>query len=203
MFKITRVVPIHSNNKAGFVINPSTNKIQYIDFERNAKYYTDAGFECFHLYFLSDDEIKKGDWYELDGEIFQMKRDIWTDNGGRKIIATTNKSLTIQGNIEGFCGNKLWKSLPQPSESFIELYFEKYNMCNIITEVMVEYWAHTEEDIQYKVNPKDNTITIKKVKDNYTREEVVNLVKKALKQSKEPYSKLDILGEDKWIEENL
>jgi hypothetical protein len=56
-----------------------------------------------------------------------------------------------------------------------------------------------------KVNPKDNTITIKKVKDTWDREEVINLVYKLW--NAEIYTDNTTTWEqedlDKWIEENL
>lgn len=57
-----------------------------------------------------------------------------------------------------------------------------------------------EEDIELlKVNPKDNTITIRKVKDSWTREEVEAIVEKAL------FAKGAWYPEEikEWIEENL
>lgn len=59
-----------------------------------------------------------------------------------------------------------------------------------------------------KINPKDNTITIKKVKDSYSREEVIEL----LKLFNDDFGKLSLIGDfkhkdipkiNKWIEENL
>ena len=82
-----------------------------------------------------------------------------------------------------FC--KLEETLPQPSEGFLNKFVEEYNIGNIITEVLVEY-VETDQVVKrfegdegydssmttLKVNPKDNTITIKKAKDSWTREEM-------------------------------
>ena len=53
-----------------------------------------------------------------------------------------------------------------------------------------------EKRLRLKVNPKDNTITIKKVKDSWNREEILNDIEQAIIQG------LDI-GQyrDKWIKE--
>ena len=69
-----------------------------------------------------------------------------------------------------------------------------------------EYFLNTinpDDDVPYfdenlKINPKDNTITIKKVKDSWNREEILNDIEQAIIQG------LDI-GQyrDKWIKENL
>lgn len=102
----------------------------------------------------------------------------------RKIIATTDRSL-------GFAIDKSpypmeIYSLPQPSRSFIDKYVELYNKHNIIEDVLVEYAVNgkcedpmvclrgchvhdgTCKHLLYrkdilKINPKDDTITIKKI----------------------------------------
>ena len=77
-------------------------------------------------------------------------------------------------------------TIPKPSDSFISKYIEEYNKGNIITDLLVEY----EEGKSYsgnegliikewlKINPKDNTITIKKAKDSWNKEEVIRLLEK-------------------------
>ena len=95
-----------------------------------------------------------------------------TKNGYKEILSSTNASL----------------ELPQPSQQFIQKYIEEYNRGNIITDVLVEYelisneeyflnTINPDENVPYfdedlKINPKYNTISIKKVKDSYTKEEV-------------------------------
>lgn len=100
-----------------------------------------------HLYFLSDEEIKKGDWY-YDFHNQEVCQSNFTKlplefGNCKKIIVTTDRSLSEQimyypdgaiiGDIESY------KLLPQPSTSFIEHFVEEYNKGNIITEVEVEY----------------------------------------------------------------
>ena len=123
-----------------------------------------------------------------------------TETGYREVLATTDTSL----------------NLPQPSQQFIEKFVEEYNCNNIITDVLVEYnynpdldnnWDLTKtNDIfkfntkkefndyvnSVKTNPKDNTITIKKVKDSYSREEVIEFGNKVKEYCK-----------DGWKEETL
>ena len=137
----------------------------------------------------------------------------------KKIIATTDKSLEISNNLDY---NQLLPNrkdfrfyLPQPSQQFIQKYIEEYNKGNIITDVLIEYelisneeyfgnTVNPDNDVPYfdeklKINPKDNTITIKKVKDSYTREEVENLIYSAMKDR----CYTTIAEWKKWIEENL
>jgi len=164
-----------------------------------------------HLYILSDEGIKEGDWcvhlnmnkYGVvciaktsdDGSRVYHEKDVdakeeyGTIYGGltpldhevKKIIASTDSSLGIL--ILGYePGDKdITKQLPSPSQSFIEKYVSEYNRGNIITEVMVEYEGFDNLNsmndssilgIIPKINPEDNTITIKEIKDNWSREEL-------------------------------
>jgi hypothetical protein len=52
--------------------------------------------------------------------------------------------------------------------------------------------------LKLKVNPKDNTITITKVKDSWSKEEVIKLITKAIDECDGSN-----LQSKKWIEENL
>ena len=143
----------------------------------------------------------------------------------KKIIATTDNSLKLEQNIGNMTINpNCWDEhkvmqtksikLPQPSQSFIQKYIDEYNKGNIITDVMVEYERDEEiSGYEYdvlKINPKDNTITIRRIKDSWTRDEVVKLVYKAFKagyeRSHSGYPNTDNHTKpkvDKWIEENL
>ena len=138
-----------------------------------------------HLYVLSNDEIKEGDYcysYKMN-KIVKSTCDVSREankNIGfwEKVIATTDKSLSQTNRTE----------IPQPSQQFIQKYIEEYNRGNIITDVLVEYelisneeyflnTINPDENVPYfdedlKINPKYNTISIKKVKDSYTKEEV-------------------------------
>ena len=50
-----------------------------------------------------------------------------------------------------------------------------------------------------KVNSSDNTITIRKMKDSWSREEVVSLFREAINYGKDYNGNLS----EKWIEENI
>lgn len=141
----------------------------------------------------------------------------------KKIITTTDKSLKYNAAKRGNEGDHSILSkcynmqpLPQSSQSFIEKYISEYNKGNVITDVLVEYErnrtpifayserigkvAHSgfESEMKLKVNPKDNTITIRPVKNSWSREEVVQIVRDIC----------NVLGVDSkyasdYIEENL
>ena len=146
-----------------------------------------------HLYILSDEEINEGNWCEDNGVIYQIKDKnhlltVLNFGNAKKIIATTDKSLsprihkgeTVDESYPKEFRNSI---LPQPSQSFIQKYVEEYNKGNIITEVMVEYERYLDQiSFDYeihvtklKINPKDNTISVRKIKDSWSREEIIEL----------------------------
>ena len=169
-----------------------------------------------HLYILSDDEIKEGDWvYDTITNTIQkamysheiLKRDF------KKIIATTD-TLIIANMSDSNAVREIDFDIevPKPSNSFISKYIEEYNKDNQIIDVLIEYskeWVGKEyvDDIdaygydkfekRLKINS-DNTITIKKLKNSYSREEVEKLVINALKTRVVWQSEID-----NWIKENL
>lgn len=141
-------------------------------------------FNCtetnFHLYFLSDEEIKKGDWcYDEYNKVVFQNKSAGTPGASKKITATTDKSLMYLESDYSF-------NFPKPSEEFTEYFVEEYNKGNVITEVEVECenidmdFDHNEPNgIKWvnvlKVNP-DNTINIKPKKDSWSREEITPLI---------------------------
>ena len=187
-----------------------------------------------HLYIISDDKIKLFDCvYNNKKNIVEQINSktqlifVLEENKEnqtfKKIIATTDTSLYIHQKETISLPERVFY-LPQPSQQFIQKYIEEYNRGNIITDVLVEYLEnytleYYESAIEnkrlaqktniketLKVNPKDNTITIKKAKDSYTREEVVKLLVDCCGEVSCEDGKL--LGKNpeelyKWIEENL
>lgn len=133
----------------------------------------------------------------------------------QKIIATTDTSLKI--SIDEYYNTSshgrvyYTKELPQPSQQFIEKYIESYNKGEVIDDVLVEYeeiniGLNLTRGIKYlvntfenklKINPKDNTITIKKLKDSWNRKEIRGLLIKFHNEFPERYNL------EQWIKENL
>ena len=175
-----------------------------------------------NFYIISDDEIKLFDWIYNNKEniveqinsktqlIFVLEENK-ENQTFKKIIATTDSSLWRPSHK--YASDVIL--LPQPSQQFIQKFVEEYNKGNIITDVLVEYelisneeyfgnTINPDDDVPYfderlKINLKDNSITIKKVKDSYTREEVENLIYSAMKDR----CYTTIAEWKKWIEENL
>lgn len=216
-FKKVKVVMLPTNEKANLLLT-GRNDLYYSS--KLSDFSLKEDIDIFqHLYFLSDEKIKEGDSYENNGVIFRAddKFDEGNDpnqnKNNKKIIATTDKSLTK----EMYCVStgKYQEPLPQPSQSFIEKFVDEYNKGNVITEVMVEYevdYGYMEVKSYLKVNPKDNTITIRKIKDDWNKEEVIQLLKKLAEDIDYDYRiytrdnsiGFDMVNNDgKWIEENL
>lgn len=196
MFKEHTVVMLPTNEKARLYIKGTL------------KYGSDEVHSTGqHLYILSGEEIKAGNHFLTDIRnrisdnngipIWELKQCLkvlneWifsTDNDGlgynpywcKKIIATTNNSLITGKGLDSFSG--IPDCLPQPSLEFIQAYIKAYNKGNVITEVMVEYENHAlKEYDKPRVNPRGNTITIRKLKTSWTREEVEKLCKAAYRQ---------------------
>ncbi len=171
-----------------------------------------------HLYILSNEEIKEGDWYFANNNIFRAD-DIFNEGNNPnihkypKIIATTNPEL-MDNNV--LCNDI---QLPQIPQSFIEKYISEYNKENKIKWVDVEY-EEIVGDIQlagrdreigglHEINlklRKDNTIIIHKIKDSYSKEEVQLLCEQSFAlgcttNQKELPTPRTIFR--RWIEENL
>lgn len=127
-----------------------------------------------------------------------------------KIIATTNSSLKLH-TLEKFplgASMDVYKKLPQPSQSFIQKYIDEYKKGNQIVDVLVEYegfWqirerCTTGEFMGDKIKiSKDNTITIRKVKKCWNRDEVIELCKSAFLTG----TRIDDVTFDEWIEDNI
>lgn len=132
----------------------------------------------------------------------------------KKIIATTDEYLLITKSDEiPFNETKYTDSLPQPPQSFKERFIEKYNAGTPITHVMVEY-----EPCEYvgdifkgeepyptnwklRINPKDNTIIIKPIKNSLNRKEIISFIMTMTSTPSSISKETAELMLDKWIEQ--
>ena len=199
-----------TNGKAilGLGLSKQGKLIQYdlpVDIEN------DQYFQKQHLYILSDNEIKEGDWYydEENNIIDQLHKNELPMSYDEKVITSTDSSLLQLKSYKS--GANINMSLPSIPQSFIDLFVSEYNKGNKIKEVMVEYeqyWPYNEKnkgqitppiDPEYK--PKlnsDNTINIKIIKEIYTREGVIALFNLYFKtQGKGEYESMAF---NKWFE---
>jgi hypothetical protein len=155
-----------------------------------------------YLYIVSEDKIEKGDWtlmFDDFGNLFLsdepqqylgVEAGHHLNNGLRKIIATTNPSLTVPNYIEISPSHKKIsesgrvKTLPEPKKFFILEYIDAYNAGEPITNVLVDYeefYYTLAEQEQfgskytgingYTLSKIDfqNTITITKIKNDLKR----------------------------------
>lgn len=159
-----------------------------------------------HLYILSDEEIKKGDWFYDTRDKIISNSSLSQTLFSKKIIATTDTSLSIITKISLKVNNIIhscdrYDKLPQIPQQFIEKYIEEYNKGNAIKEVLVKYEEEPTDDgnsikyIELLINP-NNTINIKQIKDSWNREEVKNLCFKAFLNHK-------LTSDKKWKQEDI
>lgn len=145
----------------------------------------------------------------------------------KKIIATTDLLLNINNYSDVDRLIDFEYNLPQPSQSFIQAFIRAYNEGKIITKVLVEMdnskqiycnvcndilvynnrqWkcircksvTNNVSEFKLKVTS-SNEITIKKIKDSWTREEVVALCKSAYKTG----TKVNDIDYFEWENRNL
>lgn len=196
-YKEHQLIHLHTNDVyAEFCIYLKTNKLSTN---------TDLLEHHFnqHLYLLSDEDIKENDFYisyavnrrqDLTRTIkicsnknYENPEVLRVENkihfaGHRKIIATTNKKITIDHYDSDSYGIPQKLNLPSFEKDFLKIY------CALdgIDKVLVEYrnFSHWEDaevfekyvsDIRlYKSS--DNFINIKTTKTNYSREEVLQMM---------------------------
>ena len=217
--------------KAKVVMLPTNQKTKYLmvysDVEKSKGKLILNGLkndeykEYQHFYIILDKKPDNDDYYIIDGisEVLKNNGLKFIDDNCKKIIATTDSSLWRPSHK--YASDVIL--LPQPSQQFINKYIEEYNRGNMITDVLIEYelisneeyfgnTVNPDDDVPYfderlKINSKDNTITIKKVKDSYSREEVIEFGNKVKEYCKDGWKEETLhrvfFEWDKWIEENL
>lgn len=169
--------------------------------------------ENYHLYLVSDEEIKEGDWHwnSDDNSIRQAKLNLGIK--APKIIATTDKSIRNTHQIidkEENINYPYIEPLPQIPESFIKYFVEKQGK---VDSVEVEYeeikgrWItpvgmygpgyYADSRFELKLTSNNEVIITIPEEKLYTREEVIKLCHKMNNRS---YSYTQF---DKWIEDNL
>ena len=234
-----KVVMLPANEKANNAVKGYLDGSLLFYYQKEYKTIeAEKGFTgYYHLYILSDDGIKEGDYgfiyigkYGTIGKVsYDGKYNTWdlttsddvhypfsSKEAIKKVIATTDSFLSPKihkGEVVDGSYPKEFRDaiLPQPSQSFIQKFIEAYNSGNPIADVLVEYESIKEltritmtpyvVGIQPKVS-KDNTITITKVKDSWSREEVHNLMMQAwITGEASPNQHYTV--REKWIKENL
>lgn len=215
-FKKCKVVMLDTKDSTVLAFNFKSNELFIPIF--NSLNHKECTYK--HLYILSDDEIKEGDYVydgkynlpNIDHEVYKWSYENWIESPDfedmkcYKIIASTDETL----------------DLPRPSKSFLQKYCDsdgKIEFVNIECEVDYNKDCKLEKfgskiNIYSKCNQfkkndldctdckmafyklkvaKDNTITIHPLKNLYKREEVVTLLAQILGDSaKENYSQMNL-----------
>lgn len=199
-----------------FTTNETLIRNQHLISNRNAATNVQDKYEFYTLAIFSDEEIKKGDWrldIFMDNPVPILADKDYRSEFTGKLIAYTDKlplnDCTTTWTLEH-------KYVSQPSIQFVEKYVESYNKGEIITDVLVEYvnkfigkeYVDDQDAFGYdifeqvlKVNPKDNTITIKKLRNNWDRNEMtaaLNLYREYVWRNGATQMELN-----EWIKQNL
>lgn len=177
-----------------------------------------------HLHFISEEEIKVGD-YITDGYKVWQWRDDSSLLGRKKVVATSDKSLTIKNDL--MVGNKgrgvikSDSSLPQIPQSFLEEYCKNpveevylehnngchicegnINMCNNLPNV--RFTELDREDCstfyQLELTPNNEVIISSVEEKTYSREELIPMFRFVFKSAIHYEWDFDI---DTYIKENL
>lgn len=141
-----------------------------------------------HLYFITDDEIKEGDWFINDDGLWKCSGGIIpTGLNPNKVVATTDKLLQRKdvvgkNDIVGYNFNNLY--LPKPSQAFIEKYCDKEGIdeVNIEVDIICDESNEDKSNLyllsKLKVDPNHNTVTIHPIKTTWSREEIEEIIHK-------------------------
>src|ERR1035437_1475858 len=170
------------------------------------------------LNIISNEKLKSGDWFVWKNEIHQYHSDAgygsktWTNFNKKDNSSIILNHSNVVGKI--IASTDVSLNLPEPSKSFINKYIDEYNKRKIITDVMVEYYSSDDNMDGYvsmfggkpvgdtlKLNS-DDIITIRKVKDNWNRDEAIELCKKAFNREINGLPHSTIIF-DNWVEENF
>jgi hypothetical protein len=206
-YKKLQVVMLPTNRAENCFYLQNNIKLNYYRGYLTQDYLNNAlNAKSFHLYVLSNEEIKEGDWVynEISKEIYQFKQNLVSYE--KKIVATTDISLTVKQYGRG--EQTSFFPLPQPPDSFLELYAKEYNAGKQIKEVLVEYiYYHPSlsSDVisERLLLNKDNTITVKPIKESWSKEEVKELLNLFAEYAVYGGADTNFFNADKWIEQNL
>lgn len=152
MYNKCKAILIASNQRAvlnQLCIGGIENKLFILNTGNSVYNCNSEGFDWKpqHLYIISENEIKEGDWmldmYSKNTIPVKCVKDIKSNEFFKKIIATTDKRLGITDHrvspVPNFC------DFPQISQQFIEQYITEYNKGNIISDVLVEFEYFVEK----------------------------------------------------------
>ena len=172
MLKKCKVVMLPTNEKALLQYIPESKSLAVRPYDReNPHNIIDNLGIPQHLYILSDEDIQVGDWVYLKHDTVSSNKvqkvlKIRIDNGRQSIIAKNTVDF-VENYSKVIASTNPSLYLPSPSNAFIAKYCKKGG----IDQIMVQY--DTSEFLKVS---SDNTITIKPIKDTYSKKEVRELL---------------------------
>ena len=198
-----RVIMLLTENESNLFIK--TNSVLPLEFNihlplTGIKY---KGWKYQHLYFISDREIKEGDWFIFQN--LEIRKCIDVD--GKFINCRSNSSTKDFTSVHSDFCSKIEAStdpslnLPLIPQSFIEEYVAKQGK---IDEAMIEMTGRDHPDYPFFKVPKtckDNTVIISPVKDSFTRGEVLDLLIRCDDNAKD--DSIQHISFEQFIKENI
>lgn len=169
-----------------------------------------SNWKFFHLYILSDEEIKEGDWiYDSEDNIIysvHFEGFNWTNKNHKKIISSNNPELkSIKRNHIGAAILGEYDFLPKPTDTFIQQWISKGcpDMINVeYEEIFIEGDDNSEGYFKKHLKiSSDNTITCSFIEDDV----VLKLLKGLGQDLLQRYEKGNGVFQhdiDKWLREN-
>jgi rRNA maturation endonuclease Nob1 len=170
-----------------------------------------------HLYITSEEEIKKGDWgINLNKDTLYRLSSNDNIGGWKKVIASTDKLEIGREHDDTVPFPKTRPVyLPTLKSTFVDKYIEQYNKDNVIEDVLIEMeqlmvkgsynnkcsscgeiFSYSDKlnficsscGLRVKTNA-NNQVTIRKIKDSWNREEVLELLDFVNERLPDYYSK--------------
>jgi hypothetical protein len=177
-----------------------------------------------HLYILSDDEIKEGDWIQVTSTVMSYEEAIkhWGEPLGKKIIATTDPKLQVDNvlnlTLEKF-GKKHLPQIPQSlvenyvkhQPEYVELEYESYHgietsiaEINAISGDGSKMWKGIGDNRDFRLKLINNEVVWLSITNEpdmykYTRNDLEDLIFNAIQECKN-MSNREI---EEWFENNL
>ena len=173
------------SRRTGYFINEGNTSVTNVI---NMLFVKSTDIKTYKMYITEYKEIKDKDYFIVR---YNENTFVLGQRTKNTMDVIADKVIAILGNhiyppCDGHCGNEYVCIYPHPSPDFVKKWVDEANEDNIITDVLIEYEYLLNDNtvIPYwklKVNPKNNTITIRKVKENFTKNEVISLCDDAYK----------------------
>ena len=183
MKKTHKVVMLPTKKASPLCINKG--KLLYLPMQQEP--HNVKNFKNQHLYALSDEKIREGDWYVFENKLFRYKMEKVLDHRYcKKVITTNDKSLTKEFvKLKIIVGPKAIQKMkefpntnriPQLPESFIKAYVEQGGIDYVDLEYDCDHPQMPSKVIDKLKLRDDNSVIVHQVKEeSYSREDMFKL----------------------------